>query len=735
MHNILKIFKRDCHLVGTNLIAMVVAFGLVVIPSLYAWFNIAAEWDPYSNTGGIRVAVANDDAGYTSELMPLTVNMGEQVESALRENSQLEWIFTSSDEAVEGVRSGEYYAALVIPHDFTKDMLNVLTGDSDHPTITYYSNQKESAIAPKVTDQGADTVRTTVNQVFTETITEIGAGLTEQLADYLDSDQLTSVAGRLTTTLTDASADLRNAGEQVDAFASLLDSTTGLVGNSGNLVGNSSATSDSLNKLLADGKSDADSIAGSINGVTDAANSASNDAVSSLDELNTIIEKAYAAGDSAVDTSASALESQASKFSGYADSLQSTYDTLGQIIDSLEQKNQEDPEHEVDTSALAQAQAAIGTLQGQFRGLSTSLTSAAEALRDGQANNSTRDELLKQIVDAKNTITTVTSDLESQLTSQAQSLSQALSDAQTNGSTISSSLQNTMSELQNVVSSASSGLSDATSSLTEAATTLTQAADDLDSINKDVNDALASGDLDQVRQIIANNPQALAESISDPIGLDTEAIWKMENTGSSMAAYFSTLATWVGCVVLSAMVKVQVSQNSQDELDCVKPRHLYFGRFLFFWMLGIFQSTLVGLGDILYLNIQCENPALFMVTIWIASTVFMSIVYALVVSFGDVGKAIGVVFMVLQVAGAGGIFPVEVMPDFFQVAYPFLPFVHSMNMMKFCIAGGLPGEWLTECAMLLAFIVPALLLGLVLRKPVVRLNNWFMEKLEETKLM
>lgn len=729
MNNIYKIFKRDCHLVRTNLIAMVVAFGLVVIPSLYAWFNIAAEWDPYSNTGGIRVAVANDDAGYTSELMPLKVNMGSQVESALRENTQLEWIFTSSDEAIEGVRSGEYYAALVIPEDFTEDMLNVLTGDSEHPTITYYSNQKESAIAPKVTDQGADTVRTTVNQVFTETITEVGAGLTEQLADYLDSDQINSIAGRLTSTLTNASADLREASSQVSAFASLMDSTSGLVSSSESLVGTSTATSDSLNALLSDGKQDIANISNAVDGATNKANNAISDATAKLDSIETFIDQAFETGDSAKGDACDKLDSYGYELVQQSIYLSSRAQDVNNLIATIKQSGVT-----VDTSALEQVASNLSGLATTLQNLGQTLNNAAIALNesDSSANKAEIKQLLNE---AKSQVNSIQTSYEEQLKSQSQSLTAALDKAQADGANVTSSLNSTLSELKSVIGSASSDLGQATSSLSEAATTLSQAADDLDTINKEVSDALASGDLDTIRTIIANNPEALAQSISDPIGLDTRAIWEMENTGSSMAAYFSTLATWVGCVVLSAMLKVQVSEDAQEGLDKVKPRHLYFGRFLFFWMLGILQSTLIGLGDILFLKIQCQNPVLFMVSIWIASTVFMSIVYALVVSFGDVGKAIGVVFMVLQVAGAGGIFPVEVMPDFFQFAYPYLPFVHSMNMMKFCIAGGLAGEWALECAQLLAFIVPALLLGLALRKPVVRLNSWFMEQLEDTKLM
>ena len=118
MRNIIKLFKRDLQHVRRSVIALIVAVGLVIVPVLYAWFNIAGSWDPYGNTGNLKVAVANSDAGYKSDLIPIQVNMGESVVSSLRANDQIGWEFVNEDDALEGVKSGEYYAAVVIPKSF-----------------------------------------------------------------------------------------------------------------------------------------------------------------------------------------------------------------------------------------------------------------------------------------------------------------------------------------------------------------------------------------------------------------------------------------------------------------------------------------------------------------------------------------------------------------------------------------------------------------------------------------
>ena len=113
---------------------------------------------------------------------------------------------------------------------------------------------------------------------------------------------------------------------------------------------------------------------------------------------------------------------------------------------------------------------------------------------------------------------------------------------------------------------------------------------------------------------------------------------------------------------------------------------LYLGRMILLICIGILQSALICLGDLYFLGIQCEHPFLFVVTGCFSSLVYVNIIYALTVSFGDIGKAVAVVLMVMQVAGSGGTFPIECAPKFFQAVYPMLPFVHSMNAMRECIA-------------------------------------------------
>ena len=138
MRNAFRIFRRDMGRLLRNPAALLVIIGVSIIPSLYAWFNIAANIDPYANTSGIKVAVANNDKDASSK--DLEINAGDEIISNLKENNQLGWTFVDEEQAIEGVKSGEYYAAIVIPEDFSSSLLSILSGELKTPELEYYIN-------------------------------------------------------------------------------------------------------------------------------------------------------------------------------------------------------------------------------------------------------------------------------------------------------------------------------------------------------------------------------------------------------------------------------------------------------------------------------------------------------------------------------------------------------------------------------------------------------------------
>lgn len=167
--NSLRIFKADLTKICTNWVSLVVIGGLILLPSLYAWVNIYASWDPYGNTKGIKVGIVNEDRG--GSIRDTSVNIGESVVESLMENEALGWVFYDSrEEGLEEVNKGDVYATLIIPADFSEKIVTLVDAKPVKPQLEYYVNEKINAIAPKITDKGATTIQNQITTSFIETV-------------------------------------------------------------------------------------------------------------------------------------------------------------------------------------------------------------------------------------------------------------------------------------------------------------------------------------------------------------------------------------------------------------------------------------------------------------------------------------------------------------------------------------------------------------------------------------
>ena len=168
MKNVLKIYKRDIKEIFKNKVALAMAIALIILPCLYAWFNIKAAWAPYESTGGIQVGVVNEDKG--GSFNGKEFNAGEQIIDSMKKNDALGWNFISKEEAEEGLENGKYYATLLIPEDFTEKLLSITTDNIEKPKIIYSANQKLNGVAAIITNTGASTIKTQVGNQVVETV-------------------------------------------------------------------------------------------------------------------------------------------------------------------------------------------------------------------------------------------------------------------------------------------------------------------------------------------------------------------------------------------------------------------------------------------------------------------------------------------------------------------------------------------------------------------------------------
>lgn len=736
MRNIIAIFKRDLSRIRGSVVALIVAVGLVIVPTLYAWFNIAGSWDPYGNTGNLKVAVANSDNGYMSDLIPVRVNIGDTVVSALRENDQLDWRFVSESDAVEGVRSGEYYAAVVIPENFSSRMMTVFSSDAEHAEIVYYENQKANAIAPRVTDKAASTVRQQIDETFAKTISDVGLATTSSLLEFMDGDQIAAYAGNLSGTLAGAITTLRDASGSVDEFAGLLQSSTGLLDSTSDLLASAGAANEDAEALVGDAKTGLSGMHDALDAAVAAINQSLKDSAGDYDAAAKAIDEAFGAADAHVSLTVTQLRDASADVAKRASDMRDVQDNILAVERDVEGSNLPEKLKAELVQKIDIVANTVGNVANQQELLAKHLSDAAASLETGAADARAKAQAVKDgIAEAKGSIGGVKDSYNATLKQQISDLSDAVADVARRGSDMADDLGATVTDLSHAASALSDDLAGAHAVLADASADLVSAADDLQRLKEGLDTAVTSGDLDRVRELIGSDPAALADALAAPVALDRQVVYHIKNYGSAMAPFYTTLSIWVAGIVLAAMLKANVDEADVKALGNPRLHELYLGRYAFFALLAFAQATLVCAGDLLFFGIQCEHPFQFMLVGWLAGFVFSNMIYTLTVSFGDIGKAIAVVLLVMQVAGSGGTFPIEMTADFFQAVYPFLPFTHAINAMHAAMAGAYGMEFWIELGTLALYLIPSLALGLVFRRPVIRANRWIIEKLEETKLM
>ena len=238
---------------------------------------------------------------------------------------------------------------------------------------------------------------------------------------------------------------------------------------------------------------------------------------------------------------------------------------------------------------------------------------------------------------------------------------------------------------------------------------------------------------EDILNAMASDPTSVAEFVSSPVKLQTVPVYPVEHYGSAASPFYTILAIWVGALFLVAIIHVGVKPI--DPGDHYKEYERYFGRYLLFFLIGQAQTLLTILGNLYYIEIQCQHKFLYWLAAAVASAAFSCFMYSVTFAFGNVGEALAIVVMVIQVAGSGGTFPIEALPKVFQWIYPFLPFQFGMKAFKECIAGMYGVDYWINVGKMVLFLIIALLLGLALEPPFRKLNHRIEKSKEKTGLM
>jgi putative membrane protein len=713
MKNAIKVFKRDMKNLVKNPVALIIVIGLCFIPSLYAWINIKACWNPYENTSTVPIAIVNNDKGSTLE--GKKINIGNEVIAELKKNKSIGWKFVNSKQGNAGVLDGSYYAMIEIPSDFSKDLTSVTTGNPIKPTIIYKVDTKANPVAGKITEVAEETLVNQITSNFIATVNKtIFSSLNKYGKDIKDSKDkiielkkaviaLDEHMGLINFALDSVSSNSKNLTEYLKSIQSTLPQVTSGInavsnsnkGTSKNISNIKNNLNDSFNGI----KSTLNQLNNQNNQIKDIVNNLNNSDSISKDTLKTAIDQV----NNQINNSKSQIDSIIKYLSEF--NKVRPNDNISKLIDDLNK-----------------IKSGIDTEQDNLSSLKSNLDGSVDSMKDTiDSINSTASDLSNKF---NNSINSYDSKVRPALNNTADSLVTATSDA----SNLVNSSKGLVQAVNDMLGYASQG-SNLTSQMSkDLDSKLNQFKDTIHMLStelKKVND----NDLDAIIGILQSKPQLMGDYISNPFNIKSEPIYPIANYGSGMAPIYTTLALWVGGLVLSSLLTTEA-----DKFNELTIKEKYLGKMITFVFLSMIQGFIVGMGDKFVLGVQTESLGLFIFTTVLSSAVFTIILYNLVSLFGNIGKAIGIVLMVIQIAGSGGTYPIQVDPLIFRILQPFFPFTYTLSNLREAIAGPLLSTVMFNVFILIGFAVVTIAIGYFLKERLNTAVRKFEKEFEESGL-
>ena len=703
MITIFRVFLSDVKRLRSNVVAIVIIMGLSIIPALYAWFNIMSNWDPYgtSATSQMKVAVCSQDSGV--EIGSLSLNVGDEVITGLKENTTIGWVFTASkDEALEGVNSGDYYAALIVPESFTTDFISFLGGDPKNPTIAYYENSKKNAIATKITGKAKTAVQEQVNQKVISTLTEV---LTE--------------SGKILAENDENGVDIvASTADQLDELDSSLQTYVNILNTFSLVTASASDLAESAQSLLINTQgifdSGQDSVSNMQSSVLSGAQTA--DTVSSL-----------------IGISLDSVEQDLTLLSDQMDTL-----TVGDSFDSI--RNQVDTAKTMSKSTISvlkdifgETDQYVSAVDKSFKQLNTDLTAfKKDANVTAQSLKHLKRTIKADIKDCKNSIRKIRNTYQYQVQPDVSRSVLRMEQALIQTGKMLNNIESSFGTIDRALESYQTTLDSGTDDITATKDYIVSLQSDIRKLSKSLRALSGDEQYNEMMDLLKNDPTLMASFMASPVSMETKAVYPIETYGSAMAPFYTVLAIWVGALILVALIHVKVAPVENLK---VRPWQAFFGRYITFFLIGQAQTAITVLGDLFYVDIQCPHPFLFWLASAASSFVFTLLIYSLTVAMGNVGEAVAVIVMVIQVAGAGGTFPIEVLPEVYQMIYKFLPFTYCMNALRECVGGVYKNDYWMDLRALGIYILISLFIGLVVAVPLRRLNKVIERSKEKSKVM
>ena len=724
MKRIRRIYTADLKRIFSNRGAMVIVLGLCILPSLYAWFYLKSSRDPYGNTRGIKVAVVNNDIGavFKEEF----VNIGAEVIKELKTDQNIGWVFVDENIANQGTKLGKYYASIVIESGFSEKMITLLDEFPQHPEIRYTVNEKLNAIAPKITSKGATTIKENIQKSFIDTVNRILMEKLNLVGFDLQASK-TSVYG-----LIDFVHDARESLDAVD---------------------------EKINKILeisyrsryqleeAYGK--LPTLKSDINQGKEALYQSRTLAEQSLKLLDTVPDQIQT-HKTAIQDIARSIDSEFSAILSYADQknqhLENDLNQITSKLTNLENELWRQAQkitqrrdmidhllpHTPLTAPFNKLLQKLNLLRQKsisIRSTLSPLSQDAQKVINFSKDTQTAIQGIRQ--DLRTSLDDLHDDYETNIEPALRQVLNHTQDLSTSGIEKLDRLENKLPDLQRNLEEGARIINTETEKVRSFQEKLPKLQKDVKTIDQHLQKLKASWKLENFIEVATLDPNRFSEFIAEPVKLVENKFFSIPNYGSAMSPFFTTLAIRVGSLLNISLFTTKIREKTF--YHC-KHYQKYLGKRLLFLSIALIQGIIIALGDMFLLNAYVANKGAFIGITLRAAMVFSMIIYTTVATFWNAGKAIVIVFLVLQLSWAGGTFPIELSGSFFQAINPFLPFTYAIIAMREAVGGVLREIYLPNMTILLSFFGIFLCIGIFIKPLIAPLIARFEHKFSTSEL-
>lgn len=695
MKQIIEIFKSDIKEIFRKVNTWIIIIGLIFLPSMYAWPNILSSWDPYSHTNNIKVAVISEDEGATVE--GKNVNLGESLITNLKGNKNLNWQFVSSKQQAEnGVKIGDFYASIVIPKSFSSDITSITRGELKKATIEYTVNEKINAISPKITNSGASALANTIgknfvevaNGVIFEKLHEAGVKFEENLPAI---EQVKEKINNLNDNFSHYENSLNELIGKVDRGYNVLNTIQGTLPEIDRAATNSIMLANKTNVTIKNIENFNEIMLKNINTQLDKVIEISGEVV----KVAELIQK-KPTNPEETKAKMKALDSRFEAAEKRLDIAKDIFEYLNSLSDqNLFQKQlTKINTMESDISKLRTLNKKIYSNIDKYDAISTKVK--ADFLTTAKRVN-------YNSIDFKKKLNTEVAPL----------IKRVLTNADTKIRNVSSVISRAQAQIPTInakISEAEVKIQTVQGKLLKLQGEMPEIKEKVQKLTGIVNKADGEIDTNALFNLLKVDYKQQAEFFANPVQLKENQLYHIKNYGSAMTPFYTVLSIWVGALLMSSLLTTKV----EDEENKYKPYQKYFGRGLLFMIISLLQTLIITLGDMYLLGTQANSPYRFVIYALLISLLFSAIIYTTVCLLGNVGKAVCIILLVLQIGSSGGTFPIQMTSSFFQALYPKVPFTYSISLLREAVGGVYIPAVNRDMKILLTYLVITLVGGAIL---------------------